>query len=72
MPPGSAIPSNRAAILTPSPSKSPSGCLHHIAKMNSDAKLNLLFRDEAPVAPRNAALDFQRTTHGVHNAGELD
>jgi hypothetical protein len=48
------------------------GLLHHIAKMNSDAKLNLFFRDEAPVAPRNAALDFQRTTHGVQNAGELD
>jgi hypothetical protein len=40
--------------------------------MDSDAELNLLSRDEVPVACCHAALHFERTAHGVHHAGELD
>ena len=42
MAPGSAMPSNRAAILTPSPIRSPSRLLDDVAEMDADAKLDAL------------------------------
>ena len=40
--------------------------------MDADAELDLLFGDEVAVARCHAALDVERTAHGVHHAGELD
>jgi hypothetical protein len=53
-PPGSAMPSSRAAMLTPSPVRSPSAS-STVAEMDADAELDALVRRDARVALGHAA-----------------
>src|SRR5208337_1476845 len=46
--------------------------LDHIAKMNAYAELDAAFRRHAGVAIDHAVLHFDRATHGVDHATELD
>ena len=70
--PGSAIPSNRAAMLTPSPRRSPSLVLDHVAEMDADPKFDALVRRDPGVALDHRPLDFNGAVHRVHDAAELD
>jgi hypothetical protein len=65
------MPCNRAAILAVAHQVAVA-LDHHIAKMDTDAKLHALFRHEIGIANRDCALHIDRATHGVHHAGELD
>ena len=66
------MPSNRAAILTPSPIRSPSAFLDDVANMNANAELDAALRRKAGVALDHAALYLDGTTHGVDYAAELN
>ena len=63
MAPGLAIPSNRAAILTPSPIRSPSRLNNHVAKMDADPEL-----DPPSSAQPGIAFDHARSAPRWHSA----
>ena len=71
MPPGSAIPSRRTAILTPSP-KISFVFDNNITDVNADAKFDPLVLRHIGILFGHAALDFVGTSHGVDHAGELN
>ena len=71
MPPGSAIPSRRTAILTPSP-KISFVCDNNITDVNADAKFDPLVLRHIGILFGHAALDFVGTSHGIDHAGELN
>ena len=66
------MPSSRAAILTPSPIRSPSALLDHVAEMNANAKLDAALRRQAGVALDEAVLHFDGAAHRVDHAAKLD
>ena len=72
MPPGLAIPSSRAAMLTPSPHQIAVALLDHVAQMNADAELDATLGRKADVALDHAVLHLNRAAHGVDHAAELD
>ena len=67
-----AIPSSRAAILTPSPIKSPSALLDHVAQMDADAEFDAALGRNTGIALDEAVLHFDGAAHGVDDAAELD
>jgi len=69
--PGSAMPSSRAAILTPSPIRSVA-LLDHIGDVDADRKHDLTVLGHSGVAPDHRVLHFDGKPHGVHCAAELD
>src|SRR5258706_1457278 len=71
MPPGSAIPSRRTAILTPSP-KISSSAMINITDVNADAKFDPLVLWHIGILFRQPALDFVGASDGIDHAGELD
>ena len=64
--------SSRAAILTPSPIRSPSALLDDVAEMDADAEFDAALGRHAGVALDHAVLHFDRAAHGVDHAAELD
>ena len=64
--------SRRAAILTPSPIRSPSALLDDVAQMNADAEFDAALGRQAGVALDHAVLHFDGAAHGVDHAAELD
>src|SRR5580704_12980694 len=70
--PGLAIPSSRAAILTPSPIRSPSLSSTTSPRVDADAELDALVRRDLGVALDHRPLDFNGAVHCVHDAAELD
>ena len=62
--------SSRAAMFTPSPKMS-SPVDDDVAEIDADAELDALVGRHAGVALRHAALDLDRATHRVDDAGEL-
>ena len=66
------MPSSRAAILTPSPIRSPSALLDDVAEMNADAELDAALGRHAGVALDHAVLHLDRAAHRVDHAAELD
>ena len=71
IPPGSAMPCGRAAILTPSPSRSPS-----LSSTTSPrwipTRTRCDARAETAFALDHAVLDLDGATHGINHAAELD
>ena len=65
------MPSNRAAILTPSPIRSPSRLLDDVAQMNADPELDASLRRHTRVAFDHSDLHFDRAAHRVDHAAEL-
>ena len=53
------------------PIRSPSASLN-VAQVNADAKLNALLGRHAGVALDHSGLDFNRTTHRLDDAAEVD
>ena len=63
---------SRAAMLTPSPMRSPSAFLDDVAQMNADADLDTLLRRKTGVAFGEPALHVDGGSHGLDHAAELD
>src|SRR3954453_1046832 len=70
IPPGSAIASSRAAILTPSPTVIL--VYDDVTDVYSNAKVDPLLRRHVRVFGCHTTLELGRTFSGVHGAGELD
>ena len=66
------MPSSRAAILTPSPMRSPSALLDDIAEMDADPELDPSLGWNPGVALDHAVLHFDRAAHRVDHAAKLD
>lgn len=71
MPPGSASGSSRAAMLTPSPIRSPS-LLDDIAKMDTDTKLHAALGWKASVPLYHTVLHLDGASDSIDDASELD
>src|SRR6266853_4184435 len=71
IPPGSAIPSRRTAILTPSPKISSSSMID-VTDVNADAKFDPLDLRHVDILFVHAALDFDGAAYGIYNAPELN
>jgi hypothetical protein len=66
------MPSSRAAILTPSPIKSPSLSSTTSPKMDADTELDAALGRQASVALHHAVLHLDGATDGIDNTSELD
>jgi hypothetical protein len=69
MDPGLAILSNRAAILTPSPIRSP---FDHVAQMDADTKLDAALWRKTSVALDHAVLELDGAAYRVNHATKFD
>jgi hypothetical protein len=69
IPPGSASPSRRAAIFTPSPKKI-SVLQHDVADINPDAKLHSTFFFEVVIRVSKLLLDIDRALDSRQRAAE--
>jgi hypothetical protein len=70
--PGLAMPSSRAAIIDAVAHQIAVGLFDHVAQMNADAVFDASLGRQAGVALDHAVLHFDRATHGVDHAAELD
>src|SRR5271166_3091157 len=66
------MPSNRAAILTPSPIRSPSLSSTTSPKVNANAEDNASVLRQTGVALDHGVLHFDGAAHGVDHAAEFD
>ena len=66
------MPSSRAAMLTPSPIRSPSLSSTTSPEVDADPKFDALVRRDSSVALDHRPLDFNGAVHGVYDAAELD
>jgi hypothetical protein len=66
------MPSNRAAILTAVAHQVSVALLDHVAKVNSDPKLDPPLRWYASIALDHAVLDLNSAADRIDNASELD
>ena len=66
------MPSSRAAILTPSPMRSPSLSSTTFAHVNADAKIDAPVLRHAGVALDHRVLNFDRAAYRVDDAAKFD
>jgi len=73
IPPGSAMPSSRAATFTPSPSRSSFFTVFHhdVTQVDADPKQHAAMLGQRVVARLERVLDLDRAAHGLDDAGEF-
>jgi hypothetical protein len=72
MAPAWAIPSNREAMLTPSPMRSAVTFLDDICKVDANAKLDATLGGKTRIALDHPVLHLDGAANSIHNAAKLD